>query len=65
MASVFGFYTVEESIPQKNNSFLIKAYDEDEDRHVNIKSDKDLPIGTRIYWEHFYRTGKFYMTVVN
>jgi hypothetical protein len=29
MASVFGFYTVEESIPQANNSFLIKAYDED------------------------------------
>lgn len=53
MASVFGFYVVEESIPQKNNSFLIKAYDEDEDRHVNIKSDRDLPIGTRIYWGTF------------
>jgi hypothetical protein len=65
MASVFGFYTVEESIPQANNSFLIKAYDEDWDKHVEIKSNKHLPEGTRIYWEHFYRTGEFYMSVVN
>ena len=53
MASVFGFCTVEESIPQANNSFLIKAYDEDWDRHMEIKSNKHLPEGTRIYWEHF------------
>ena len=65
MASVFGFYTVEESIPQNNNSFLIKAYDDAEDRRVNIKSDRNLPIGTRIYWEHFYKTGEFFMTVMN
>lgn len=64
MASVFGFYTVEESIPQLDNSFLIKAYDEDWDKHVEIKSNKNLPIGTRIYWEHFYRNGEFYMTVI-
>lgn len=65
MASVFGFYVVEESIPQENNSFLIKAYDEDWGKHVEIKSNKHLPTGTRIYWEHFYKTGEFYMSVVN
>lgn len=64
MASVFGIFIVEESILQPDNSFVIKVYDEDWDKHKTLKSDQALPVGTRIYWEHFYRTGEFYMQVI-
>lgn len=65
MASVFGTAV----ITAKNkveNIFCYKAETEDEYKDpIEFSCNRDLKIGSKLYWEHFYKTKEFYITPIN
>ena len=67
MASVFGIMVVQsvEVTNRHNKPYTLKCYDEDYDEYRNISSEQPVPVGTRLYWEHFYRSNEFVVCVID
>lgn len=60
MSSVFGIMTVEKVIENKQPSKRrYTVYCNDETGPMKIQSNCNYPIGTRIYWEYWYRDKKW------
>lgn len=65
MASVFGTAV----ITAKNkveNTFCYIAETEDQYKDpIEFSTTRNLEIGSKLYWEHFYKTKEFYITPIN
>ena len=62
MASVFGICKVENSTKQNTGKFLNIC--KDGNREFKLTSNSQLPVGTQIYWEYWYRTGEWAFAVM-
>lgn len=65
MASVFGTAV----ITAKNkveNTFCYMAETEDQYKDpIEFSTTRNLEIGSKLYWEHFYKTKEFYITSIS
>lgn len=63
MAAVFGIATIK-SCTKIDNKYSISAFDEDYNDTINFNCNKELPLETKIYWEHNYKTNEFHISLI-
>lgn len=64
MASVFGVATIKSCTKVDNNKYSIKAFDTDYNDTISFDCNKELSLETKIYWEHYYKTNEFYISLL-
>lgn len=64
MASVFGIATIKSCTKVDTNKYSINAFDEDYNDTINFNCNKELPINRQIYWEHYYKTNEFHISLL-
>lgn len=67
MGSVFGIIKVKDSVLSDRIDYpwtVLCDTEGDPGAPKSIQSMKPVPIGTRIYWEHWYKTGEWAFKVL-
>jgi hypothetical protein len=65
MASVFGTAIIVAK-DKVENKFCYMAETEDQYKDpIEFSTTKDLQIGSKLYWEHYYKTREFYITPIS
>lgn len=63
MASVFGTATIVAKNKVSNDKFCYMAETEDDYKDpIEFSTSRDLQVGSKLYWESFYKTKEFFIT---
>lgn len=64
MSAVFGMCTVKSVHTSEDNKIILDAFDDAYNETYHITASKELPIGTKLYWEFDCRTSKMSFAVM-
>lgn len=64
MASVFGTAIIVAKDKVENKFCYMAETEDDYKDHIEFSTTKDLQIGSKLYWEHYYKTKEFYITPI-